>query len=246
MYSRFTSPFVWLLSFFALLFVYTKLVGPIPFSVSSVTTQKSTTFDVSGEGKVTAKPDVASVTAGIQVQAPSVKSAQDQINSVINKVSQAIKQTGVDSKDIQTINYSVYPTYDYGGGSQRITGYTASTNLSIKVRNLDNVNSVIDAATNNGANQVSGVSFEIDDKTKLENEARQKAVDAAKKKAEQAAQIAGFKLGRIINYSENFQGLIRPVMQAAVVDKASGGTATDIEPGSTEVTINVTLSYEIQ
>lgn len=246
MYSRFTGPFVWLVGFFALLFLYTKIAGPLPFSVTSVTTQKSTTFDVTGEGKVMIKPDIASITAGISVQAQSVKSAQDQINSVINKVSLAVKQTGVDAKDIQTTNYSINPSFDYTGGTQRITGYSASTNLLIKVRDLDNVNNVIDAVTGSGANQVFGVSFDIDDKTKAENEARQKAVDEAKKKAADAAKIAGFKLGRIINYSENLPGSIRPIPLAVGALEKASGAPTQIEPGSSEVSVTVTLSYEIQ
>lgn len=245
MYSRILTPFVWLAGFFVLLFVYTKLIGPIPFSVSSVTTVKSTTFDVSGEGKVSVKPDVASVTAGISLQAATVKSAQDQINSVINKVSEGLKQTGVDAKDIKTSNYNINPSYDYTGASQKITGYSASTNLLVKVRNLDNVNNVIDTATANGANQISGVTFEVDDKTKAEDEARQKAVAEAKKKADQAAKIAGFKLGRIINYSESFQGSPRPVPFMMEVAK-SAGSPTQVEPGSSEIIVNVTLSYEIQ
>lgn len=230
-----------------MLFLYTKLVGPIPFSISSVTTQKSTTFDVTGQGKVTVKPDIASVTAGIQVQSDSVKSAQDQTNSVINKISQVIKQLGVDAKDIETINYSIYPSYDFNAGKQKINGYTSSASLQVKVRNLDNINSVIDAATSNGANQISGVNFDVSDKTKVEDEARQKAVDEAKNKAQAAAKIAGFKLGRIINYSENSQGNPRPIaFSAAIADKAAGGTPTQVEPGSSEISISVTLSYEIQ
>ncbi len=244
MYSKLTSPLAWLLSFFVLLFVYTKLIGPLPFSVSQVTTSKSTTFDTTGEGKVLAKPDIASVSVGIQAELPTVKSVQDQINSVINKVSEGLKQAGVDPKDIQTQNYSIYPAYDYTGSQQRIRGYSASATLLVKVRNLDNVNNVIDMATGNGANQVSGISFDIEDKTKVENEARQKAVDQAKKKAEQAAKIAGFKLGRIINYSENQQGQGRPIPLSLVESKAAGAP-TQVEPGSSEVTINVTLSYEI-
>ncbi len=243
---KFTGPLVWLVGFFVLLFVYTKIVGPIPFSVNSVTTSKSTTFDVTGEGKVTTKPDMATLTAGITAQAQSVKAAQDQINSVINKVSDAVKKTGVDAKDIQTTNYNIYPNYDYTGSSQKITGYNAGTDIQIKVRNLDNVNNVIDAATVSGANQVSGLSFGVDDKTKAEDVARQKAVDEAKKKASQAAKIAGFKLGRIINYSENFQGNIRQVPMMLDVAKAGGGAPTQVEPGSTEVAVFVTLSYEIQ
>lgn len=245
MYLRFLGSLTWISTLFILLFLYTKLVGPIPLSINSVATQKSTTFDVTGEGKVTVKPDMASVTAGIQAQSSSVKEAQDQINSVINKVSEAVKQTGVDEKDIQTTNYSIYPTYDYGGGAQKITGYNAGANLLIKVRNLDNVNNAIDTATKNGANQISGLSFGIDDKTKVEAEARQKAVDEAKKKAQEAAKIAGFKLGRIINYSENFQGGVRPISFALEAAKAVG-SPTQVEPGSSEVVVNVTLSYEIQ
>lgn len=245
MASRFAYPLVLILSFFIVLFIYIKLAGPIPFSVNSVTTQKSTTFDVTGEGKATIKPDIASITAGIQVQSSSVKGAQDQINSVINKVSEAIKQAGVDAKDIQTSGYNIYPSYDYTSGTQRITGYNANTNLLVKIRNLDNVNEVIDAATASGANQVSGLSFSVDDKTKVEAQARQKAVEEAKKKAEGAAKIAGFKLGRIINYSENFQGGIRPVPIMMETTKAVGAPATQVEPGSSEVEISVTLSYEI-
>lgn len=245
MFLKFLTPLVWLFSFFFLLFVYTKIVGPIPFAVNSVSTQKSTTFDVSGEGKASIKPDIASVTVGIQAQSSSVKGAQDEINNIINKVSGVIKQTGVEAKDIQTTNYNISPSYDYSGGTQKITGYNANTNLSIKVKNLDNINRVIDAATANGANQVSGVNFEVEDKTKVEGEARQKAVDEAKNKAEQAAKIAGFKLGRIINYSENFGGFQRAVPLMMETAK-SADTQTQVEPGSSEVTVNVTLSYEIQ
>lgn len=246
MYLRFIAPLVWVLGFFILFFIYTKLVGPIPFSINSVSTQKSTTFDVSGTGKATAKPDIATVNAGITAQGQTVKGAQDQINSVINKVSQALKQAGVDPKDIQTTNYNINPTYDFSGATQRIAGYSANTNILIKVRNLDNVNNVIDIATDNGANQISGVSFDIDDKTKVESGARQKAVEEAKKKASEAAKIAGFRLGRIINYSENFGGAPRPIPLLMEARDKAVGAPTQVEPGSSEVTVNVTLSYEIQ
>lgn len=246
MLLRLVPPLVIILSFFILLFAYTKIAGPIPFSVSSVTTAKSDTFNVTGEGKSTVVPDTATITAGISAGAATVKGAQNQINTVINKVSEAVKRTGVEDKDIQTANYNVYPDYDYSGPTQKITGYSASTNLQIKVRNLDTINNVIDAATQNGANQVSGLNFEIEDKTQAENEARQKAVDEAKKKAQSAASIAGFRLGRIINYSENFGGMPRPITLMRAMSKEAGAPDTQIEPGSTDVTVVVTLSYEIQ
>jgi uncharacterized protein len=237
-------PIVGITTFFTLLFFYTKLVGPIPFSFTAVTTQKSTTFDVSGEGKVTASPDIATVAAGIQANGATVKAVQDQMNSIINKVSESIKSLGVDPKDIKTTNYSVNPTYDYTKG-QRITGYSANTNLQIKIRDLEKVNFVIDMATENGANQIGGVNFDVDDRTKLQNEARQKAVADAKSKAENAAKIAGFRLGKIINYSENFGGLPGPIALRAE-SAVPQGAPTQVEPGSTEVTVYVTLSYQIE
>src|SRR5258708_2783204 len=199
-------PVIGVFTFFTLLFVYTKLFGPIPFFVSSIVTQKSTSFDVVGEGKVIVKPDTASVTVGIQAQSPTVKAAQDQINSTIDKISQELKQSGVETKDIQTTNYNINPSYDFAGGVQKVNGYLANTNLIIKVKEIDKINNVIDIATKNGANQVSGISFSVLDKSKLENEARQKAVNDAKEKAERGSKIAGFKLGKLINYTENFQG----------------------------------------
>ena len=246
MYTKYISPLAWILTFFALLFLYSKFFGPIPFSVTSVTTTKSDTFQVSGEGKVSVPPDVALINVGVQAQAATVKDVQNLLNSNINRVSEAIKKMGVDQKDIQTTNYNINPSYDYTGSSQRITGYTASSNLSIKVRQIDKVNEVIDASTASGANQVGGISFEVDDKTKAENEAREKAVAEAKRKAEQASKIAGFKLGRIINYNENFIGGPIPMpIRAMSADIAQEVTPTEVEPGSSEIKITVTLSYEI-
>ena len=237
-------PVIGATTFFILLFTFTKIFGPIPFSVNSVTTTKSDTFNVSGEGKVTVVPDVALITVGIQADGSTVKGAQEQINSVIAKVSSAIKKLGIDKKDSQTTNYSISPNYDFRESGQKINSYLANTNLSIKVKNIENTNSVIDAATANGANQVGGISFEVDDKTKAENEAREKAVAEAKTKAGQAAKIAGFKLGRIINYSENFGGFPGPMPLRAMAEDVSA-TPTQVEPGSAEVVVIVTLSFEI-
>jgi len=233
--------------FFIALFAYTKLVGPIPFSVTSTTTTTADVFTVTGEGKVSAAPDIAIVNAGVQAQGATVKLAQDQLNKAINAVSAAVKSAGVDAKDIQTSGYNVNPNYDFQSGGQRITGYQASSSLTIKVRDIEKANAVIDAATAAGANQVGGISFDIDDKTKVENEAREKAVAEAKKKAENAARIAGFKLGRIINYSENFGGSPRPLlMMEAKAVGALDQAPTQVEPGTNEIVVNVTLAFEIR
>lgn len=239
-------PVIGVTTFFILLFTFTKVFGPIPFSINSVNTTKSTTFDVTGEGKVTSIPDAAMITIGVQESGLTVKEAQNKLNSSINKVSEVVKKLGIDSKDIQTTNYNINPEYDYSNDSQRIKAYSANTNLQIKVRQLENVNSVIDIATANGANQIGGISFDINDKSKLENEARQKAVLETKKKAADASKIAGFKLGKIINYSENIGSSSLPPIRAMAIEKAIGGAPTKVETGTTDITVSVTLSYEIQ
>lgn len=233
--------------FFIALFAYTRLAGPIPFSVNSITTTKTDTFAVTGEGKVTVPPDIAVVQAGVQSQGATVKAAQDQLNQSINAVSAAVKSSGVDAKDIQTSGYNINPMYDYRAGGQKITGYQASSNLTIKVRAIDRANAVIDAATSAGATNVGGITFDVNDKTKAQNEARTLAVADAKSKAENAARIAGFKLGRVIDYSENFGGVRPPIMMAAKADVGLGaGEATQVETGTNEITVTVTLSYQIQ
>lgn len=232
--------------FFLLLFVYTKLAGPLPFSVTSTTTTKSDTFNVTGIGKVVATPDIATVSVGVQAQGSTVKAIQENINTTINKVTGALKKLGIDEGDIQTTNYSIYPDYDYLEGRQRIRGYTANTNITVTVRDIDKTNEVIDIATENGANQVGGITFDVDDKTKVQNVAREEAVAEAKRKASDAARIAGFTLGRIVNYSESFGGEPYPVpLYSRAVSEAAEGVPTQVEPGSTEIAVSVTLSFEI-
>lgn len=219
--------------------LYTKIAGPLPFSVNSTT--NTSILDVIGEGRVTVAPDLANVSAGVSTTGSTVKEVQDKMNATINKVSAAIKALGIDAKDIQTSNYNVNPTY---GESQRITGYSASTNLTIKVREIDKVNSVIDAATEAGATNVSSLGFETSETAVFEEKARKEAIDNAKKKAEVAAKAAGFRLGSIINYQENTGGFPQPL---AFESAGRGGDLkTNVEPGTNEIVITVTLSYEIK
>lgn len=235
--------------FFLMLFFYTKFAGPIPFSLNSIVTTKTDTFTVTGTGKASAVPDIAIITVGVKAQGTTVKQVQQDLNTNNNKVIDAVKKLGIDAADIQTSNYSLTPMYDYGTKTPQINGYQANTNIVIKVRNTDKANDVIDAATASGANQIGGLTFDVSDKTKVENEARAKAVAEAKSKAQTAAQTAGFTLGRVIDYSEGLGNTPQP-MYDRVLPVSGGGDVTSaptqIETGSNEVTVTVNLSYEIR
>lgn len=232
--------------FFLGLFLFAKFGPGIPLTVSQITTNKNDLFTVSAEGKATAVPDIAVVSAGFTANGQSVSVVQNQANAVIKKISSDLKTLGVDAKDIQTSNYNIYPNYDYKDGSQKINGYNININMTIKVWDFSKINSVIDTATADGANQIGGLSFTVDNPEKFQAEARKEAIAKAKLKAEDIARESGINLGRIINVSEGYNSAPRPMY--AMADKAvglgGGGEATQVDPGSSEIYVTVTLSYE--
>jgi len=252
---RVVAPVVIILFFFASLFIYTKLAGPIPFDVNSVTTSKSDAFSVTGEGKVDAKPDTATVRLGVIASGNTEAEAKNLLNSNINKVIEGIKELGISEDKIKTENFNIYPQYNDIGPDRvinpatdqnQISGYTGNTNISVIVDTAELANKVVDAAVADGANQVGGVDFQVKDKTGALNKAREMAVADAKKKAEDAARIAGFNLGKIINYSEGQNGGYPVPMMAKAGDNARESAPTQIQPGTNEISISVTLSYEIR
>lgn len=235
--------------FFVLLFVFAKWGPAINFSTS--TQIKGEPFVVMGEGKVSVAPDIAKLTFGIQQTGISLKQVQNDVNTKTKTLTTAFKKLGIDEKDIKTTSYNVYPQYDYTNG-QKITGYQVSTDYEVTVKDFDKVNDLIVAGTAAGANTVGNVSFDLNDSTKTEkmNEARVKAVADAKIKAEGLAKAAGISLGKIINVSENQNQNIRPMAFADKVAVGMGGGAPiaqpEIQPGTTEIDITVSLSYELR
>jgi uncharacterized protein len=232
-----------------------KLLGPIPLSVSQTTTNKQSSFDVTGEGEVTTAPDRAEISLGIQANESTVKAAQDKGNQVITKITQDLLAMGIEKADIKTVNYSLYPNYDFRSGTQRITGYALNVSLMVKAKDFTKINEIVDTATKDGANQVGGVNFTLSDEKRkeVEDEARELAVKEAKTKAESLSRLTGVRLGKIININENANngGYPRPM---ALMEKSAvgiGGDAaaqvaapTNVEPGSTTFSLSVTLSYE--
>jgi uncharacterized protein YggE len=220
-----------------------------PISLSSVVTQKDTLFTVDGTGKVTVVPDTAIVDLGISVNKPTVAAAQTEANTVIKKVTDDVKSLGVEPKYMKTSNYSISPQYDYQSQPPRIIGYQVTATLTITVKDFDKINDVIDRSTADGANTVNGIQLTVDDTKQkdLLNQARQQAINEAKAKAASLAAAAGITLGRIVNVQETGSApRIYPMMYSADSVSLGGAPAakTSIQPGSTDITSTVTLSYE--
>jgi uncharacterized protein YggE len=229
--------------------VTSKFIGPLPIAVSQTTTEKASTFDITGTSEIATIPDQAEVTVGITVNQNTVAAAQNQANQVINNITESVRQLGVTSEDIKTVNFNVNPRYNYDANPAEIEGYSVATSVRVKVKDLDKINQVIDTATANGANRVNGISFTISDEKEeeLRKQARKEAIEDAKESAKELANLADMRLGKIVDISENnTSGADQPIMYAraelAVAD--AGEAPTSVEPGSTSYTYQVTLSYE--
>lgn len=232
---------------FLALFLYTRIAGPIQFSVNSVQTNKNDLFTTTGEGKAVAIPDIASLSIGITQNATTVSEAQKKINEVSKKITYSVKDIGIEEKYIKTTNYSVYPDYNYTL-SRTITGYKATQNMEIKIKDIQKINQVIDTATSNGANIIGNVNFTFSDqlKAELEEKARKEAIDSAKKKAESLAKVSGIKLRKLINVVESDNPPVRVFTNglggARAIEEAED--VTNITPGEGTVSISITLYYE--
>ncbi len=211
------------------------------------------TISMTGEGKVNAKPDIATVTVGIVTTASTAKTAQDDNTASMNKINAAVKALGIDEKDLTTSNFSVYPNYNYDNGKNTITGYTANQNLTIKVRGVDKstdtLGKVLDGALVSGSNQIQGVYFGFDDADNLRQQARKIAIEKAKQKAQDLADASGIKLGKVVSISESSISSPYPVMYNSAKDLGiggAGGGTPSIEAGSQDITATMTVIFELK
>jgi hypothetical protein len=206
------------------------------------------TVTVSAEGKVNVKPDIAIANLSVVTQGKTVKAVTQEGNTKMAAVIEAVKKLSIDSKDVTSTQYNLYPQYSYPDNQvAQLSGYSLNQDIQIKVRNLENVENVLDAGIAAGANQVGQLSFDIDDPSGVKKEARQQAFTTAKEKALEMANAAGVKLGRVVTFSED-QGYQQPVYANYSMDmmakSESAGAA--IEPGSKEMNISVSVTYEIE
>jgi len=205
------------------------------------------TIIISGEGKIYATPDIGLITLGVVSQAGTVAPAQKDNTDKMNKIIKAMKDLGVDDKDLQTTNYNIYPRYSYTRSVQTLIGYEVDQSLEVKIRNLDKVGDILAKGAELGANQVGSLTFTFDDPEKLNQEARLKAIANAKEKADALSAELGVKIVRVINFSESSYIPPSPYYpEKAMGIGGGGGAAPDIQTGQNLITSNVTITYEIQ
>ncbi len=211
---------------------------------------------VSAEGKTTATPDLAEISFSVVSQGADPQSLSTDNNTKMNAVMQFLGSEKIATSDIQTTGYDLSPNYDYNmplasnQNPNKIIGYTLTQTVEVKIHNLTNVATVLGGLAPLGVNEIGGVNFTFNDNDDLVAAARVDAINKAEAKAKALASQAGASLGEVMNMNEN--GVIpypTPVYNMASgmsVMGASAAVAPTIQPGSEDVTDNVTITYALR
>ncbi|NBE06284.1 SIMPL domain-containing protein [Paragemmobacter ruber] len=203
------------------------------------------TITVTGEGVVTAAPDLATVSLGVTTQGATAAEAMAANSASLAAVLERVKAAGVEDRDIQTSTLNLNPNWSNSDGSSmpEIQGYVATNTLSIRVRDMAKLGPILDAAIADGANTLNGVSFGLAEPDPAMDEARKAAVAEARARAELLTGAAGVGLGRIVSISES--GGYAPPMPMYRMEAAMADAPVPVAGGEVGVTAQVTITWEI-
>jgi uncharacterized protein YggE len=195
-------------------------------------------ISVTGEATISVPPDLAQIDGGVTSEAKTAREASDANNAAMGKVLLALKGAGIDEKDFQTSRLSLQPQSapNRSNGPPVIVSYRASNRVTIRLRDVTKVASVIDTLVGAGANELGGINFMVSQASKLLDQAREQAIADARRKAEIYAKAAGVTLGAPISISE--EGSPAPMQ----FRKMAGGMATAAPVAQGEETLGVTVS----
>lgn len=217
------------------------------------------TITISGKGEVFAVPDIAEFSFSVVEEKKTVVEAQEVAAQRINSIVAFLNDSGVKETDIKTINYNVYPRYEFEKevcplgfdcppGKQVLRGFEVNQSISVKVRDVQEAGSILSGIGERGASNISGLNFTIDDEEDLLTKARKKAIDDAHKKAKQLAKDLGVKLVRVVSFSESGN---QPYYKNFAFEKiatmdSAGGNIPEIPTGENKIISNVSITYEIR
>ena len=205
-------------------------------------------ISVSGTGSVTVTPNIGVFEVGVEATEDTVALARSGAAEAMQRVRASITGNGVEERDIATRFFNIYPQYDYENddGGPRITGYTVNNHIEVKVRDIDRLSDILDQAVTAGGDaiRVGGISFRVDEPEQYADEARTLAVEDARARAQQLADLAGVTLGSARTISESSGGFAQrsfaPAAEAFAADVSS-----PVSSGESQVSVTVHIVYGI-
>lgn len=209
---------------------------------------RATTLSLSAHGESKVAPDKATISLGVQTDAPTAQAAIAANAEKMSRVIAALKKGGLSDKEIQTSNLSLNPQYVYQENlPPRLTGYQANNQVIITVRELSRLGRIVDATVNAGADNVGGVSFGIEDSTEAENAARLEAVRDLRAKADLYAQATGYRVARLVTLNEgaSYAPPPAPPPMPMMARAESAKFDTSVSPGELTVRVDISATYEL-
>jgi uncharacterized protein YggE len=212
---------------------------------ASAETAPPPAISVTGEATVSVPPDQAQIDGGVTSDAKTAREASDANNAAMGKVLLALKGAGIDEKDYQTSRLSLQPQYAPNrSGPSPVVGYRASNRVTVRLRDVTKVAGIIDVLVGAGANELGGINFVVTQASKLLDEAREKAVADARRKAEIYAKAAGVTLGEPLGISE--EGGSAPVFRSKMAVGGMAASAAPIAQGEETLSVTVSVSWAIK
>ena len=200
-------------------------------------------ISVTGEATVLVPPDLAEIGGGVTSEAKTAREASEANNAAMGKVLQALKGAGIEEKDVQTARLSLQPqSAPNRSGPSAIAGYRASNRVTIRVRDVTKVANVIDTLVGAGANEIGGINFVVSQASKLLDEARERAVADARRKAEIYARAAGVTLGAPLSIAEEANSAPVPYRSMA----AGMAVSAPVAQGEETLAVTVSVSWAIK
>jgi hypothetical protein len=207
------------------------------------------TISVTGNSQVIMTPDIAYVSIGVHSEAPSAEEAVAANNTQTQAVIEAIKAQGVDPKDIQTTNFSVYQQQQTNPQTGEVTGtvFMTDNTVYVTIRDITKIGTILDASVKAGANNIYGITFDVQDKEAAMASGRDQAMADAQAQAEQLATAAGAKLGDVQNISY-YSSAPSPIYYDSKVQPAGvgGGASVPVNPGQLTLTVAVSVTYGLK
>ena len=202
---------------------------------------------VSETGEVYASPDLAVISFTVIKEAKTVTDAMNENSATMNNVISAVKEQGIEDKDVKTTSFNIRPRYEYSEGTygkRTLVGYEVIQKLQVKIRDLGKIGTIIEKATNSGANEISDLQMTIDNQDELKKQAREQAIAKAKVKAEELTSQLGVKLGKLVSFNESFY-VPRYDTGIYMKEAVGGGEVPDIQTGENKISVSIVITYEI-